>query len=363
MMLRLVSILCVLALPPTCLEPVFAVDKRTRQGELGWPPDAPRVVLESEISTRPRSPLGTFFHRFSGKRSEPLFDRPYGVAWDGEDLLVTDPGGARVLRIDARGRSIRSQPGVFESPIGVAACAAGTFVSDSRLGKIALLDEELRLLRWVADGVARPTGVSCAGDRLFVVETTRHRVLVFEPVDDEVDSAGPSGSVAEAGYAAPAGEDASGSGRPVRRTRVLGARGEEPGEFNFPTVLGTGSGALWVGDTLNFRIQRFDMVSGRFEGAFGRLGDAAGEMPRIKGLAVDAEGRIWVSDAHLDQIALYDVDGEFLMSIGGSGGRPGEFSFPVGIAAHPDGRMAVVDSLNRRLQIFRLVSADRMQSG
>jgi hypothetical protein len=43
------------------------------------------------------------------------------------------------------------------------------------------------------------------------------------------------------------------------------------------------------------------------------------------------------------------------MNLGGTGVEPGEFSFPSGIAAHPDGRVAVVDSLNRRVQVFRLL--------
>ena len=71
-------------------------------------------------------------------------------------------------------------------------------------------------------------------------------------------------------------------------------------------------------------------------------------MPRI----VDSEGRIWVTDGHLDRVSLYDEDGNLLISIGGTGSSPGEFSFPTGIAVHPDGRVAIVDSLNRRLQIF-----------
>jgi sugar lactone lactonase YvrE len=113
-----------------------------------------------------------------------------------------------------------------------------------------------------------------------------------------------------------------------------------------------GGDALWVGDTLNFRLQRFDPVTGKFLSQFGRLGDAPGELPRLKGLAVDSKGRLWISDGYLDQVALFQTDGTFLMSFGGKGSSRGEFSFPAGIAAHEDGRMAVVDSLNRRVKIF-----------
>ena len=134
-----------------------------------------------------------------------------------------------------------------------------------------------------------------------------------------------------------------------------GGRGAGPGLFNFPAALSLHAGNLWVGDTLNFRVQRLDAIRGEPVGTFGRLGDAAGEMPRIKGVAVDAAGILWVSDAHLDRVALFRPDGTFLTDIGGKGELPGEFSFPAGLAAHPDGRVAIVDSLNRRIQIFRRV--------
>ncbi len=139
--------------------------------------------------------------------------------------------------------------------------------------------------------------------------------------------------------------------------RVLGGRGDGVGQFNYPTVIAPGLGKLWVGDTLNFRVQGFQPLTGEFSSSFGRLGDSPGEMPRLKGLAIDADGRLWISDAHLEQIAIYSQDGVFLTALGGPGRGPGDFSFPAGLAAHPDGRMAVVDSLNRRLQIFRLVKA------
>ena len=111
---------------------------------------------------------------------------------------------------------------------------------------------------------------------------------------------------------------------------------------------------LWVGDTLNFRIQRISLSSGEALSAFGQLGDASGETPRIKGIAVDRDGNLWVADALLDEVSLYKQSGEYLMGLGESGAEPGQFSFPAGVSAHSDGRVAIVDSLNRRVQIFRL---------
>lgn len=300
---------------------VVAVSARGAGSGLAWPPGEPRVRHEGMIEPR-GGRLAKLLSTLVGKAESSRFQRPYGVAWDGGDLLVTDPGARRVLRLGVRGKIKKSLDGVLESPIGVAACAAGVVVTDSKAGTVTLLDPGLRPRRRLAEGLERPTGVACRGSEVFVAETGAHRIVVLA-------------------------EDGT--------SRSLGRRGAGEGELNFPTSLTLDGAGLWVGDTLNFRLQRLDPATGEPLGGFGRLGDAAGEMPRIKGLAVDAAGRLWVADAHLDQVALFAHDGTFLMAIGRTGGLPGEFSFPAGVAAHPDGRVVVADSLNRRLQLFASV--------
>jgi hypothetical protein len=292
--------------------------------DLVWPADNPRIRLQSLVDLQNTKSGGAarVVSWLGGEKQIPIFQRPYAVAWDGEDLLVTDPDIGRVARIARRGRITLSPEGLFVHPIGIAACPQGIVVTDSGAGKLALLDRELEHVRWLWEDLSRPTGVGCDGERIFLVETAAHRIRVLGPDGEQ---------------------------------RKLGGRGPEPGEFNFPAPIAVHGGDLLVGDTLNFRIQRVDPASGRSLQMFGQLGDAAGETPRIKGVAVDAAGRIWVTDAILDQLSLYDEDGRFLLSIGGTGLEPGQFSFPAGIAAHPDGRVVVADSLNRRLQVFDLL--------
>ena len=85
---------------------------------------------------------------------------------------------------------------------------------------------------------------------------------------------------------------------------------------------------------------------------FGDLGDTPGDLPRTKGLAVDGEGRIWISDGILDVVSVFGAEGQFLASYGKGGEEPGEFGMPAGIAVDPKGRVAVADSLNGRVQIL-----------
>ncbi len=300
--------------------------------DLAWPEDDPRIKLQRIIDLRETSARGggRILQWLGGKREAPLFQRPYAVAWDGEAVLFTDPDLGRVARIDQRGRITLSPRDEFVHPIGVAVCPQGIVVSDSGTGKVALLDRDLNRTRWLAVDLSRPTGIVCDDERIFLVETAAHRIRVLGP-DGEQHS--------------------------------LGRRGAAPGEFNFPATIALDDGTLLVGDTLNFRVQRLDMSTGGSLQVFGQLGDAPGETPRIKGVAVDAAGRLWVSDAILDRVSLYRQDGTLLVSIGGTGTAPGRFSFPAGIAAHPDGRVVVVDSLNRRLQIFRLLDAPSSNGG
>jgi DNA-binding beta-propeller fold protein YncE len=281
-----------------------------------------RVEVERIIEYQSDLGRGAFLRRLTGKPDSPLFNRPYGVAWLGDDLLVSDPAAGRVVRIPSRGKKTKSSsPALLEGPIGLAVCSSGIVVSDSRSGDVALLDADLKLVRWLARELERPTGVACQDDQVYVAETGRHRLLIIEP----------DGTVT-----------------------TIGERGYGLGEFNFPAAIAIAGDTLWVGDTLNFRIQRISLSSGKALSAFGQLGDSSGETPRIKGIAVDGNGNLWVSDALLDQVSIFNQNGEYLMRLGESGAEPGKLSFPAGVSAHSDGRVAIVDSLNRRVQIFRL---------
>jgi DNA-binding beta-propeller fold protein YncE len=296
-----------------------AVRARLPEG-LAWPPGEPRVALVNLIETRRAGPA--LLSWIAGERNAPLFDRPYGLAWMGDDLVVADPAARRLVRIAASGKVTLSDPDPGFAPLIVASCADGLVASDSESGRVARFDLGLRRVSWLAQGLDRPTGLACDAAAVWVVETGAHRVVVL-------------------------GRDGS--------RRLVGGRGTSDGQFNFPVAIARLRNTVLVGDTLNFRVQRLDGTTGRFLGAFGRLGDSAGDTPRLKGIAVDAAGHVWASDAHLDQVSIYTEQGQLLLSLGRSGSAPGEFSLPAGVAAHPDGRVAVADALNRRVQVFRLL--------
>jgi hypothetical protein len=170
------------------------------------------------------------FAWIAGEGSAPLFERPYGLAWQGGDLVVADPSARRLVRVAASGKVTQSKPDPAFAPLMIASCADGLVASDSESGSVARFDSELRRVSWLAQGLDRPTGVACSPGAVWVVETGAHRLVVL-------------------------GRDGS--------RRVVGGRGTGDGQFNFPVALVRLGDAFVVGDTLNFRIQRLG-ATGRF---------------------------------------------------------------------------------------------------
>ena len=78
----------------------------------------------------------------------------------------------------------------------------------------------------------------------------------------------------------------------------LGPHGSQEGKFNYPTHVALDAvGDVYVMDSLNFRVQIFDRT-GKFLSQFGGTGTSIHDFMKPKGIAVDSEGHIWVSDSY-----------------------------------------------------------------
>ena len=71
-----------------------------------------------------------------------------------------------------------------------------------------------------------------------------------------------------------------------------------------------------------------------------------------RGVAVDAQGRVYVADTGNKRIVVFDADGKFLTQFGAAGLDAGQFDEPVGVAVAPDGTVYVTDTWNQRIQAF-----------
>jgi 6-bladed beta-propeller len=302
-----------------------------------WPPAPAQARVRFEVSfpspVRPPREV-SFWKRMwnavvgvgeGDGREEPPLQRPFGVAAEGDRLLVADPDLRTVLRVDWRAgtsEQIACPARDWVLPMGVAAGEGGSiWVADA--GAHALVEVARGRCRAVgADVLERPTAVAVAAGRIYTVDTPRHEVVAFSP-----------------------------AGAPVAR---VGVRGEQDGQLNFPTALAVlADGTLLVVDALNFRVARFG-PDGRWVRSFGDPGDGGGAFGRPKAIAADAQGRIFVTDALNDVVVVFSPDGEFQLAFGGRGNGPGALTLPAGVAIGAD-RVFVADSFNRRVQIYQLL--------
>jgi len=90
-------------------------------------------------------------------------------------------------------------------------------------------------------------------------------------------------------------------------------------------------GNLYVSDLGGFRVQKYN-VDGEYLMTIGSHGDAMGQFARPKGITVDNHGNIYVVDAAFGNVQLFDKSGRLLLFFGDPGGSQASLVLPAGIA-------------------------------
>jgi sugar lactone lactonase YvrE len=144
--------------------------------------------------------------------------------------------------------------------------------------------------------------------------------------------------------------------------RKIGTTGKDhtlttPGNFAKPSgVAVDADGNLYVADMLNARIEVFD-ADGNFIRTFGKRGDGPGYFAMPKGVAIDCDGHIWVTDAQQNRLQVYTPDGQLLIYIGnGQGLLPGMFSGVQYVTIDKQNRVFTTEVFPGRVQEFRYVT-------
>jgi len=114
---------------------------------------------------------------------------------------------------------------------------------------------------------------------------------------------------------------------------VFGEVGLGPGAFSYPrAITAEPNGSVFVVDK-NGRVQRFN-AEGEFE-TFWRMPES--EQGKPVGLTAHPDGRIFVADTHYHRVMIFDRDGRILGSFGSEGDGDGQFRLPTDVAVDAEG--------------------------
>jgi len=272
------------------------------------------------------------------KAPEPTINtlqQPYSVTTDSTHrIFVTDDKANVVHVFDVANSKYSLLRGgdTLRSPLGVAVDHEdNVYVTDSALGAVLVYDSGGKFSHYLKPTQYResyfqsPRGITVVGgleERIYVCDTNRHMVIVF---------------------------DTSGQVRGRLGTR---GGGREPGEFRYPTQVATAHDEVAVLDAGNFRVQVFDA-----QGHFLRkvsLPFASGRT----GLAMDNDNNIYVSDPDLNHLDVFNHDGKLTYEFGVSGKNPGEFRGMSGLWLESGRCLYIADAQNSRVQLFQIDVSD-----
>lgn len=157
---------------------------------------------------------------------------------------------------------------------------------------------------------------------------------------------------------------------------VTGAPGTGAGQLDYPVAMAVDGSGVYVVDSNNERIDRFD-ASGTFVSAWGWgvkdgasalqtctsacqrgiVGTGAGQFDDPYGI-VATGGKVWVADSYNHRLQQFTPAGAHLATVGGLPG--GAFYFPEDVAVAPSGSVYVADYSAGRVQ--RLSATGAFQS-
>ena len=280
------------------------------------------------------SPVEVFGETGSGD-GQFLQPRNVAVSPDGS-IFVADTGNHRIQMFSPEGELIRawgafgSDPGSFNEPWGLAVDDETVYVADTWNHRVQIFDYQGNLVKVIGQSGSPSAGEEGGGlffgprdivllndGNILVTDTGNHRVQIFDPEGNFLSAAG--------------------------------SQGTQPGQFYEPVGLGySPSNTVYVVDTWNGRVQ--ELTSDLFPLNNWQVDAWSGESINNKPyVAVDEEGRLYVSDPEGYRILVFEAGGQYLGRFGQYALDSSGFGLPIGLDLDQDGYVYIADAGNNQI--------------
>ncbi|RLB72090.1 MAG: hypothetical protein DRH07_05420 [Deltaproteobacteria bacterium] len=236
------------------------------------------------------------------------FSKPYGITANGSKIYVADTIAGRVAAINLQLKTFvwlkgDFGPGKLGKPINLSTDQAGNlYVADTERKKVLAYDAEGNFLKTYGSGYdMKPVDVAADARRLYILDMSRHKILVFNKANGELIEG--------------LGQD---SDNPLERLYLA------------TNMALTKQGLFYVANAGTGSIIKLDR-DGHVLGSFGKMGDGFGQFGRPKGVAIDSKKRAYVVDASHQNVQIFNHQDRLLMFFGDPGLPRGSLNIPAGI--------------------------------
>ncbi|MDF2558168.1 MAG: repeat containing protein [Bacillales bacterium] len=295
---------------------------------------------ESEYTNKPlnikmRKPGADpqFYFAISSKGENELL-KPMDIYSDGKQVYVTDATKLKVFVYDEKDGNLifsfgkaGNGKGQFAFPYGITADKEGNiYVADTDNNNISIFTPDGKFKNYFKpvskeDAISSPSAIRIFDEKLYVPEIQTGRVKIFDL-----------------------------NGNKLFEIMIP----SEQEQLNSPNGIAVDKdGNIYVSDTVNARIVKFDNT-GKLAATFNGEGSTtASVMTSPRGIVVDKDGTIYDVDLVSQCIMKFDKNGKFLNKIGDVGSGNAQFRVPSGLFLGDNGSIYITDRMNQRIQLMK----------
>ncbi|UCD34943.1 MAG: hypothetical protein JSU90_11725 [Nitrospiraceae bacterium] len=300
------------------------------------------AILFSVLFARGTGAAATFDYQVLSSVTSNL-SAPTDVALDRVgNVYVAESSANRVQIYNSNGVYLRTLGGLL-TPLCVAVDSSDRiYVCNKQNGTVAVYRPDLSLLHRLGWQDGQEVGEFVQPNDIAI--DSLGRVFVVDEGGDGVKVYNPDGTL----------------------NFEFGGTGRDNGHFNRPSGIAIDDASSEVavvdhqyttdstgGQIEGARIQIFDM-NGAFQRGFPKFGNMVGQLFRPQRLAMDGEGRIYVTDSFHNVVIVYDKsDGAHLGDVFDLGDP---LRSPIGIVMNSSSRLYVTSLITRKVKVFQILT-------
>jgi DNA-binding beta-propeller fold protein YncE len=318
-----VSLILVIFLLESALFAYFYISKRSPAG----------LLHNSPISVvTPQAPVPLY--GIYGDSTTGNLQKPMAVTVYGNKIFVSDTGNQRIVVFDYDGNPLYTfgkagiGKGEFQFPYGITVDNSGQlYVADLANGKISIFDQTGKFIKYFAQDqknvIGKPAGLFFFNNQIFTTDVQQCKVMAFT-----LDG---------------------------KKVLEFGKNGEGDGDLNSPNAVTVTNQFIYVSDSGNNRIEKFDRTGKFLQSNYGGgTGQANSGFINTRGIAVDSRGIMYAVSNLTNKIWGFDNnDKKVFEPVGDFGNENNQFNLPNGMFIDAQGRIYITDTQNQRVMVYQ----------